>query len=312
MIDGVLFYFHIREEWNSTLGEDACLFDDEVEQDEDYNECPAMQADVAEYGEVDALVHNLTEDLDHEVSKQNGRHSPPIDSIQQHVVHSNFPSASQQQQGEKYALKAPAAAPCSSFFPPVSFTQTHNEVANNRSREPFMFEKKTVKRTASCPPCRARSKASGPLSLDRVKKHRQSVSGGPTLINPKASRITRKKGNGSLRHCAQNLKRIARLSDKDRKELLRVLQRNKKRRKMVSDVHKGKSIDASATVESQSSVNNDWENWLVLHGNEKTKSEDVCEIGKAVGLKFAGDKNNMFDVLTTKGRKHQGGGGEKV
>jgi len=79
---------------------------------------------------------------------------------------------------------------------------------------------------------------------------------------------------------------------------------------MVSDAHKGKSIDASTTVDSQSSVNNDWENWLVLHGNGKKKAEDVCEIGKIVGLKFKGDKNNMFDVLAAKDRKHHGGGGE--
>lgn len=35
----------------------------------------------------------------------------------------------------------------------------------------------------------------------------------------------------------------------------------------------------------------------MLHGNGKKKSEDVCEIGKVVGLKFEGDTNNMFEVL---------------
>jgi len=41
-------------------------------------------------------------------------------------------------------------------------------------------------------------------------------------------------------------------------------------------------------------------------------SEDVCDIGKKVGLKFVGDKNNMFDVLSRAGRKNHGGGGEDV
>jgi hypothetical protein len=50
----------------------------------------------------------------------------------------------------------------------------------------------------------------------------------------------------------------------------------------------------------------------VLHGNDKKKSEDVCEIGKVVGLQFEGDTHNMFDVLSGKGRKIHGDGGEVV
>jgi len=56
--------------------------------------------------------------------------------------------------------------------------------------------------------------------------NRQKVfdSGVPLLLKLKVSensnskcapRITKKKGDGYLRHCAQSLKRIARLSDKD-------------------------------------------------------------------------------------------------
>jgi len=48
----------------------------------------------------------------------------------------------------------------------------------------------------------------------------------------------------------------------------------------------------------------------LLHGNEKKKFEDVCEIGKVVGLQFVGDTNNMFDVLSGKGRIKQGVNGE--
>jgi hypothetical protein len=55
---------------------------------------------------------------------------------------------------------------------------------------------------------------------------------------------------------------------------------------------------------SQVSVNNDWMNWLVLHGNKNKAIDDVCEIGKAVGLKFKGDNNNIFDVLSGARRKN--------
>jgi len=163
MIDGVLFDILLREEWDSTLGEDACLFDDEVEQVEDYNECQEMQPEVVGSGEVDALVRHLMEDLEHEVNKQTGQQPSPLDISHQHVVQSNFiPSDSQQPQRDKDVLKAPAVGACSSFVPPVLFARTNNVVENNRAREHLMCEKKIVKRTASCPPYSVRSSATGP------------------------------------------------------------------------------------------------------------------------------------------------------
>jgi hypothetical protein len=51
---------------------------------------------------------------------------------------------------------------------------------------------------------------------------------------------------------------------------------------------------------------------LVLHGNKKVVDEDVLGIGKTVGLKFNGDKNNMFSVLSGTGRKNQEGDGKVV
>ena len=154
-----------------------------------------------------------------------------------------------------------------------------------------------------------------------MKKQRRLKGGGPIIsfstekancASKNAPRLTRKKGNGSLRHCAQRLKRVARLSDKDRKEVLRVLQRSERKRKTVTggSKFKGPSSDVSASNESQTSVNNDWGHWLMLHGNDKKKPEDVCEIGKVVGLQFVGETNNMFDVLSGKGRIKQGGDGE--
>jgi len=93
--------------------------------------------------------------------------------------------------------------------------------------------------------------------------------------------VSKKKGSGYLRHCAQNLKRIARLSDKDRKEVLRALRKTNRRRKGIYEVLKDKvnSNDSSSQSGSQVSVNNDWTHWLVLHGSEKAKSDDVRGIG---------------------------------
>jgi hypothetical protein len=49
------------------------------------------------------------------------------------------------------------------------------------------------------------------------------------------------------------------------------------------------SVEGSSRGDSQSSVNNDLANWLVLHGNKKVASDDVCGIGTKVGIKFHGD-----------------------
>lgn len=87
-----------------------------------------------------------------------------------------------------------------------------------------------------------------------------------------------------------------------------------KKRRVVSEGTKAKvlSNEGPSTNDSQSSVNNEWQNWLVLHGDAKAVNEDVCDIGKVVGLKFSGDKNNTFDILSGTGRKIDGGGGKHV
>jgi len=131
------------------------------------------------------------------------------------------------------------------------------------------------------------------------------------MLNTFCSNI-KKKGNGTLRHNAQSLKRIARLPAKDRIEILRALRKTVKKRKglVVVSMIKVTYVDSiPQSTGSQVSVNNDWMNWLVLHGNKNKAVNDVCEIGKAMGLKFKGDNNNMFDVLSGAGRKNKEGDG---
>lgn len=172
---------------------------------------------------------------------------------------------------------------------------------------------RNVKQTSSCPPGRVHSLSAGPWSLEWVRRHQQVVAGDSkqrfNLVDKKSNsitnRVTRRKGSGVLRHCAHKLKRIAQLSEEDRKEVLRALRKTNRRRKVHSVCSKDKEIsnDSSSVNGSQSSVNNDWMNWLVLHGNSKVMSDDVKGMGKAVGLSFKGDKHNMFEVLSGAGRK---------
>jgi len=45
----------------------------------------------------------------------------------------------------------------------------------------------------------------------------------------------------------------------------------------------------------------DLKNWMVLHGKPQEVTTDVCEVGKAIKLKFNRDGDNMFNVLSKKG-----------
>jgi len=202
---------------------------------------------------------------------------------------------------------------------PVSIGVEGGDIAN--SRQPRNGNIKKAQQTSSCPPGRVHMVSAGPWSLEWVQRHKDVVIGDASNKVPNgtfkstsgAHRVIRKKGSGYLRHCAQNLKRIVRLSDEDRKQVLRALRKTHRRCKVASGASKDKLIsnDSSFVNGSQNSVNNDWTNWLVLHGNDKVLSDDVRDIGKAVGLNFQGDKNNMFDVLSgavTKNKEGDGNG----
>lgn len=175
--------------------------------------------------------------------------------------------------------------------------------------------------TSSCPPGRVHAVSAGPWSWEWARQHKELVIGdaAPTEIsgnnnqNSGANKVTRKKGSCSFRHCAINLKRIARLSKEDRKVVLRALRKKKRRHKVLSATHVNQVTlpDSSSVNDSQSSVNNDWSNWLVLHGNSKALSDDVRGMGKLVRVNFQGDNQNRFDVLSGAGRKNkEGDGGE--
>lgn len=61
-------------------------------------------------------------------------------------------------------------------------------------------------------------------------------------------------------------------------------------------------MGASDKSSSSGSVNNDWVNFVVVHGNEKVVVDDVKGIGEAIGVQFNGSNNNMFGVLSRRGR----------
>jgi hypothetical protein len=103
----------------------------------------------------------------------------------------------------------------------------------------------------------------------------------------------------------KNLKKVARLPGKDRREVLNILNKEvRKRRGKRISVKSGEVVrQGSAEVDSSlASVNKDWEHWVVMHGDEKAVEEDVQGVGKAIGVKFDGGTGNMFGVLSRGGQ----------
>lgn len=71
------------------------------------------------------------------------------------------------------------------------------------------------------------------------------------------------------------------------------------------------SSGASDKSSSSCSVNNDWVNFVVVHGNEKVVVDDVKGIGEAISVQFNGSNNNMFGVLSRRGGERERRGGVK-
>jgi len=110
------------------------------------------------------------------------------------------------------------------------------------------------------------------------------------------------KTGGKLKHSAHNVKKIARLPDKDRKQVLKILMKKLHRRRGVKKlealseaISKGSLVSDSS---SSTSVNNDWKNWFVLRGKEEEVKKDVNCFGKDLGVKFYEDKSNQFRLLS--------------
>jgi hypothetical protein len=123
--------------------------------------------------------------------------------------------------------------------------------------------------------------------------------------------ISRKAG-GVLRHRVHNLKKIVRLPSKDRGEALKALGKCIRRRRGGDQANRSNPASGQASSEESSAAgsdNNDWKNWVAVHGNEQMVVDNVWGIGQTIGVTFGGDKENMFNVLSwaVNGKKEASG-----
>jgi len=120
----------------------------------------------------------------------------------------------------------------------------------------------------------------------------------------------RKKVDGILWHSVNSLKKVAQFPRKDHSSVLHILKSKASKLHGSDRLKKAVKVVSSGTFDKSSSsgsVNNDWVNWVAVHGNEKVVMEDVKGIGEAIGVQFYGNNNNMFGVLSRKGRGRKEG-----
>jgi hypothetical protein len=144
----------------------------------------------------------------------------------------------------------------------------------------------------------------GVVFSTKKRPRQESVEGGD--LQKKADRgPLMKHAGGFVRNSIYSLKRIARLPINDRREVLKILQKNARRRKTKGGVaRRACPTGSKASAEganSDSSVNNDWKHWVAMQGSDRAVGEDVLEVGKFIGATFEGDKANMFSALSRPG-----------
>jgi hypothetical protein len=121
----------------------------------------------------------------------------------------------------------------------------------------------------------------------------------------------KKKKGAPIKNSVGFMKRIARMPDNDRKQVLHILKKHKRNSKRQMEVGNNNLSSAAVSTSecsknsknSSSSVNKDLENWLVLHGRKETVAADVRDVGKVVGLHYQCDTTNSFKLLSKEGRR---------
>ncbi|PNX85649.1 hypothetical protein L195_g041719, partial [Trifolium pratense] len=303
----------IVEEWGYAMGEDSCLFEEDSEAE---SSCGEGQDDPEVHRNIDMLVNQVKEGLEVE-------------------DHNEF----QGKQDEEFLDKLEANSGSKGVGTNSVLRMDSLEVFGNQDDRAEVssppgnalvrpsFRPLIGKRTSSCPPEARRSVMSGPWSLEWLqdqnygdagvifsasKKSRKEIFHGPSLKRKVDQDPRRRKAGGVLRHPIHSLKKVARMPCKDRGEVLKVLKKSVRRRRGGDGLNRSCSMSchvSSGDSGSLGSVNNDWMNWVAVHGNDHMAVDDVWGIGKAIGVKFKGDNVNMFNILSraSKGKRKASG-----
>jgi hypothetical protein len=335
LVDGFQVEIKIVEEWGYAMGEDTCLFEEDSAQESSQTDEEVGQGDQEVRHNVDLLVEKIT---DVEEDDEGAGVKTPIfgeatagvceeDDGRNAEVHSPVRMADLLPLGEGSPAGFSVVGLDDTLEAPGSQASWVSNGQDGVGGKSFLRSS----RATSCPPSEVRRGWPGPWSWEWLRDHNHEEAGVIFSASKRARKedptgrhtdTLRRKVGGVLRHPVHSLKKLARLPCKDRGEALKALGRCVRRRKAGVQVTSSnfQGDPASTDVSSESGTkDNDWRNWVAVHGNEELALEDVRGIGQSIGVKFRGSQENMFNALTrtAKGKEEsvgrlQGAGLRKV
>ncbi|CAJ2632329.1 unnamed protein product [Trifolium pratense] len=307
LVDGIQVEIKIVEEWGYALGEDSCLFEEESEAE---SSCGEGQEDQEVNHNVDLLVNQFKEGLEAE------DHNEPQGMQDEEFLNKLEDNPGSAGVGTNSVLRMDSQEVVGEPVVRADVSPLSGDAVARSICRPLLS-----KRTSSCPPEARRSAISGPWSLEWLqdqnhgdagvifsasKKSRKQIINGPSIKRKVELDPRRRKAGGLLRHPFHSLKKVARMPSKDRCEVLKALKKKVRRRRGGDGFNRSCSMSrhvSSGDSVSSGSINNDWTNWVAIHGNDQVAVDDVWGIGKAIGVNSTlwGNSSHGFSYRSSVG-----------
>jgi len=314
IIDGRQYAIKLVEEWGCNLGEDAFMSEgeaDSVPEEGPQNNNFVGLDEVQGEWELDDLVTDL--------QTKWCKHEKKADVSRKNIA---APNSGVHDFGDEFF-----AVELSPILQPVQ--QTAGSASDN-------VDKKKPSHDHVVKPCIKK----GPWSIGWIENQKTIAEGGTVFSSSrKHDTVVKSKPKSTTSHSAKSgkpattkkggvvlqsvgfMKKVARLPASDRRQIIRLLKKQKRKYKRWATHNLPKHSEASSSESSKNSNttgsasgNNDWEHWLHLQGKADKVQEDISELGKVVGVKVNCDTSNSFNLLSREGRREwrAAGGIEKL
>jgi len=288
LIDEKCYNIKIVEEIESSSARDVCFDEEPADSASEFSEQIGDLDGVEPI--VDALVQDLKDVWELPAKKDSSVEVKPDDNS--HVSASfdvqNQADFSATDPVQAAAIKGQSAPPCDQ--------PSH---ASNCASSKLITAK-----AASCSNSRKPS-ISGPWSFEWIKDHHLGDVGvifSHKKKNKKPKDHTQQHKGVANTHVHNpslvSLRRVARMSLKDRQALICMLKKHKKKPAAQSCTTSSENKESLDAKSSSTTSDDDWKNWVSLHDKNNGGSKDIVDIGKAIKLQFKGDCSNMFQVLS--------------
>ncbi|CAJ2668643.1 unnamed protein product [Trifolium pratense] len=260
LVDGGQVEVKIVEEWGYAMGEDCCLVEEESESEAAQSECGEGHVDPEACREVDMLINNISEGLEEEACDVDRglREEESLVKLNEKDYEVELEQRPVSLNPVFISVETSSnARPCSQGAPLIQAVRSDRPsvVVEAQVRSPIRAPHN--KCTNSCSHVSRRSVISGPWSLEWLNDQNHGDAGvifsaskkgrkgnHPVLsINAKGQQDPMKrKASGVLRHPLHSIKKVARMSTKDRSEVLKVLKKSVRWRRGGDDFNRSCTV----------------------------------------------------------------------